>query len=43
MPFKSIKFTEELKQKVQDYANKNHNGNFNAAVRELLGKGLNNG
>lgn len=29
-----------LEEKVQKYANNNHNGNFNEAVRELLKKAL---
>jgi len=32
--------SEELIKKVQDYANKNYNGNFNKAVRELLKEGV---
>jgi len=27
-------------KEIQEYANKNTNGNFNAAVRELVAKGL---
>ena len=36
---KLIDFKNTAK-KIQDYANKNHNGNFNKAVRELVTKGL---
>tara|TARA_R110002020_G_scaffold465655_1_gene687196 strand:+ start:756 stop:878 length:123 start_codon:yes stop_codon:yes gene_type:complete len=30
-----------LEKEIQDYANKNHNGNFNEAVRSLVEKSLN--
>lgn len=32
-----------IELKVQEYANKNFNGNFNKAVRELLKKSLTKG
>jgi len=32
--------SDELVKKIQDYANKNHDGNFNEAVRELIKKGI---
>lgn len=33
MKFKQIKFTDKQQKRIQDYANKNCNGNFNEAVR----------
>lgn len=37
---KLINFKPVLAQHIQDYANKNHNGNFSQAVRALCNKSL---
>lgn len=37
---KLISFDSDLAEKIQDYANKNHNGNFRQAVRVLCEKSL---
>ena len=37
---KPIRFSNEFAQKIQDYANKNYNGNFTKAVNELAAKAL---
>lgn len=40
---KLINFDEKLAQQIQDYANKNYNGNFTKAVNELAAKALKTG
>ena len=40
MANKNILFSDEIAQKIQDYANKNYNGNFTKAVNELAAKAL---
>ena len=37
---KLINFTDKQEEKIQAYANKNTNGNFNEAVRRLVNKAL---
>ena len=40
MANKNILFSDELTKQIQDYANKNYNGNFTKAVNELAAKAL---
>lgn len=40
MKNKLIKFEDEFAKEVQDYANKNHDGKFVVAARELIKAGL---